>query len=64
VFDIIYATTAGGPGQATTVLNFHIYTVGMTFFDMGYAAALANILLFVVAIISIIYIMAMSRKQY
>ena len=63
VFDIIYATTSGGPGQATTVLNFHIYTVGMTFFDMGYAAALANILLIVVAIISIIYIMVMSRQQ-
>jgi len=64
VFDTIYATTSGGPGQATTVLNFHIYTVGMTFFDMGYAAALANILLIVVAVISIIYIMVMSRQQY
>jgi multiple sugar transport system permease protein len=63
VFDTIYATTSGGPGNATTVLNFHIYTVGMTFFDMGYAAALANILLIVVAIISIIYIMVMSRQQ-
>lgn len=64
VFDIIYATTSGGPGNATTVLNFHIYTVGMTFFDMGYAAALANILLLVVTIISIIYIGVMSRQQY
>lgn len=63
VFDIIYATTAGGPGQATTVLNYHIYTVGLTFFDMGYAAALANILLLLVTILSIIYIMVMSRRQ-
>jgi multiple sugar transport system permease protein len=63
VFDTIYATTAGGPGQATTVLNYHIYTVGLTFFDMGYAAALANILLIMVTILSIIYIMVMTRRQ-
>ncbi len=63
VFDTIYATTAGGPGSVTTVLNFHIYTVGMTFFDMGYAAALANILLVVIAILSILYIMVLERQQ-
>jgi multiple sugar transport system permease protein len=63
VFDIIYATTAGGPGSATTVLNYHIYTVGMTFFDMGYAAALANILLLIIAILSILYIMTLERQQ-
>lgn len=63
VFDIIYATTAGGPGSATTVLNYHIYTVGMTFFDMGYAAALANILLVLVAILSILYVMVLERQQ-
>lgn len=63
VFDIIYATTAGGPGTATSVLNYHIYTVGMTFFDMGYAASLANILLLVVAILSILYVMVLERQQ-
>jgi multiple sugar transport system permease protein len=63
VFDIIYATTEGGPGTTTTVLNYHIYKVGMTFFDMGYAAALANILLVVIAILSIIYIMVLDRQQ-
>ncbi len=63
VFDIIYATTSGGPGTATTVLNFHIFTVGMTFFDMGYAASLANVLLFVVAIISVLYVIVLERQQ-
>lgn len=63
VFDVIYATTGGGPGSATTVLNFHIFTVGMTFFDMGYAAALANILLIVVAILSIFYIRVLERQR-
>jgi len=63
VFDIIYATTSGGPGTATTVLNFHIFTVGMKFFDMGYAASLANILLFIVAIISVLYVVVLERQQ-
>ncbi len=63
VFDIIFATTAGGPGSATTVLNYHIFTVGMTFFNMGYAAALANILLVIVAVLSILYIMVLERQQ-
>jgi multiple sugar transport system permease protein len=63
VFDIIYATTAGGPGSATTVLNYHIYTVGMTFFNMGYAAALANILLVIIAVLSVIYVMVLERQQ-
>lgn len=63
VFDIIYATTSGGPGSATTVLNFHIFTVGMTFFNMGYAASLANILLIIVAIVSVIYVVVLQRQQ-
>ena len=63
VFDTIYTTTSGGPGSATTVLNYRIYTVGMTFFDMGYAASLANILLVVIAVLSILYVMVMERQQ-
>jgi multiple sugar transport system permease protein len=63
VFDIIYATTAGGPGTETTVLNFQIYKIGMTFFDMGYAASLATILLFIVGILSVIYVMVLERQQ-
>ena len=63
VFDIIFTTTGGGPGTATTVLNYQIYKVGLTFFDMGYAAALANILLIVIAVISVIYIITLERQQ-
>ena len=63
VFDIIYATTGGGPGTSTTVLNYHIYTVGMVFFKMGYAAALANILLVIVAVLAILYIIVLQRQQ-
>lgn len=63
VFDIIFATTGGGPGNATSVLNFHIYKVGLTFFDMGYAAALANILLFMIGVCSAVYILLLRRQR-
>lgn len=63
IFDIIFATTGGGPGNATSVLNFHIYKVGLTFFDMGYAAALANILLFMIGVCCAIYIVLLQRQR-
>ncbi len=63
VFDIIFATTGGGPGNATSVLNFHIYKVGLTFFDMGYAAALANILLFMIGVCCAFYILLLQRQR-
>ena len=63
VFDIIFATTGGGPGNATSVLNFHIYKVGLTFFDMGYAASLANILLFMIGACCAVYIVLLRRQR-
>jgi len=63
IFDVIFVTTGGGPGNATSVLNFHIYKVGLTFFDMGYAAALANILLFMIGVCCAFYILLLHRQQ-
>jgi multiple sugar transport system permease protein len=39
-FDIIYITTEGGPGYATTTLNILAYQRGFKFFEIGYASAL------------------------
>ncbi len=44
-FDIVFATTNGGPGTATTLANLRIYEVGIQQMDIGYAAALSNVLL-------------------
>jgi multiple sugar transport system permease protein len=38
-FDIIYITTEGGPGYASTTLNILAYRRGFEFFDIGYATA-------------------------
>ena len=50
VFDIVYAVTKGGPGTSTQTLNFYSYTKGFQWFDLGYAAALIVVVLFVATI--------------
>jgi multiple sugar transport system permease protein len=39
-FDVIYITTQGGPGNASTTLNILAYRRGFEFLDVGYAAAM------------------------
>ncbi len=39
-FDIIYITTQGGPGDASTTLNIYGFRQGFEFFELGYAAAI------------------------
>lgn len=39
-FDVIYITTQGGPGYATSTLNIYAYRKGFEFSDIGYASAL------------------------
>jgi multiple sugar transport system permease protein len=39
-FDVIYITTQGGPGYASSTLNIYAYRKGFEFSDIGYASAL------------------------
>lgn len=45
VFDLIYATTQGGPANATQVLGTYIYQQAFTLGNMGYANAISAMLL-------------------
>ena len=47
--DHIVVMTKGGPNNATSLLLFHIYEVGFSFWDTGYAAALTVVLLAILA---------------
>jgi multiple sugar transport system permease protein len=40
-FDVIFMLTQGGPGTATQTLVYHAYLNGFKYYDMGYAAAIA-----------------------
>lgn len=52
IFGKIYMTTWGGPGMATSSWSFYIYKVGVSYgWDIGYASALAIILLIVSSIL-------------
>lgn len=44
-FDIVLILTGGGPGTATRILPLHMYIEGFRSFNMGYASALAVVLL-------------------
>lgn len=45
-FDIIFATTRGGPGTVTQTFNLYIFLQAFNHFEIGYASALALILVF------------------
>ena len=51
--DHIFVMTRGGPNNATSLLLFHVYQVGFSFWDTGYAAALTVVLLMVLATVAI-----------
>jgi len=53
-FTQVYVMTQGGPGNATMVYALYLYFNAFKFFKMGYAAALAWVLFFVVLIVTIL----------
>lgn len=53
VFDLVYTTTRGGPGESTMVTGFLIYRAAFTNNRIGYAAAIATVLTLFILIISL-----------
>jgi len=60
-FDIVYVSTAGGPGNATAVPGIQIYILAFTERRIGTASALA-VLLMVLVIVVILPIQRLSRE--
>ena len=52
-FDIVYVTTAGGPGNSTAVPGIQIYILAFTQQRIGLASALAVMLMLLVLIVII-----------
>jgi multiple sugar transport system permease protein len=55
-FDLIYATTQGGPGIASETLNIYGYVLGFGFFKMGLGSALIMLFLLLVALVSLLFV--------
>jgi sn-glycerol 3-phosphate transport system permease protein len=52
--DHIFVLTRGGPDNATTLLLFHIYQVGFSFWDTAYAATMTTVLLAVLGLAALV----------
>jgi len=52
MFDKIYVMTHGGPGNATETVGFYAYLSGFKYLQIGYAAAMSFLLLFVTVFMS------------
>ena len=62
MFDQVVTLTGGGPGRATETLNYYVYINGFRFIDMGYAAALAYILILGMLVFAILYVWALYGR--
>jgi raffinose/stachyose/melibiose transport system permease protein len=61
-FDIVYVTTAGGPGNSTSVPGVQIYILAFTQQRIGLASALA-VLLMIMVLIVVIPIQLLSKES-
>jgi multiple sugar transport system permease protein len=62
MFDQVVTMTNGGPGGSTQTFNYLIYQTGFRFMDMGYAAAMASVLVVIMAIISSLYVKSLANR--
>jgi multiple sugar transport system permease protein len=54
IFGQVYVMTRGGPGDSTKVLVYYIWEKAFMHFEMGYAAALAFVLFFILLIFTLV----------
>lgn len=63
VFDIVFVLTRGGPADATVLMNFLAYRVTFNFLDIGYGAAIANIVFILTLLLAALYIRLMRPRR-
>lgn len=63
IFDLIYLTTAGGPGDSTMVLSLAIYSSMFSARDVGRGAAMAVILLAVIVTLASTIAAVRARRE-
>jgi multiple sugar transport system permease protein len=52
IFDVVYATTRGGPGTSTETLSIYLQRVAFNFLDFGYAGAMSIFLIAVAVLVA------------
>ena len=64
VFTAGFLVTAGGPNYATNFYVLYLFNNAFTYFDMGYASALAWVLFFIILALSLIVFRSGNRWVY
>ena len=62
--DHVVVLTRGGPDNASTLLLYHLFTVGFSFWDTGYAAAITVVLLLLLATVALFQFFVLDRKVH
>jgi ABC-type sugar transport system permease subunit len=63
VFDLIYVLTKGSPADSTVLLNYLSWRETFSNLDVGYGAAIANILFLLMFLLALVYIRALRPRQ-
>lgn len=63
IFDIVYIITEGGPGSATETIAVYTYRLAFQFFRTSQSSALAYIILFVVIVLTNLYLYAVKQRE-
>jgi raffinose/stachyose/melibiose transport system permease protein len=63
VFDLIYVTTRGGPGDSTLVTGFLVYRSAFQQNQLGYASAIAAVMMVLILVISLLILRYQSSEE-
>ncbi|MCB0910131.1 MAG: sugar ABC transporter permease [Propionibacteriaceae bacterium] len=63
VFDLVYVSTAGGPGDSTRLMTVMLYDLSFHFFRFGEGAAAANILIAMPLALAALYAYVTRREN-
>lgn len=62
LFDVVFLITNGGPGTATETIAVYVYRLAFQYFRTSQSAALAYILLFIVIVLTNLYLYFVNRR--
>lgn len=63
IFDTVVVTTKGGPVNATRVIYYYIYQHAFTYFNMGYAATMAIVLVVILGILTAVQLRLLRASE-
>ena len=63
VFDLVFVLTKGGPADGTVLLNFLSWRVTFNYLDIGYGAAIANVLFVLMLLLALAYIRSLRPRS-